>query len=415
MGAKKTAALLAAALAACLVATGGSAGGRAVAAAAAFSGKTQAEAAKAPKTQKTAFDFTAVKMITSSAGWAENANHVCRTADGGKTWNEVTPAATTGPYDMSAGFLDAKTAAVAVSLKNGTTVKVYFTGDGGKTWKSASVFTDDFGGYTVRSLDITDDTHAFLMIQPDHGMNSEPGSLYVTSNSGASWSLVTSTYCMWDDDDGPPSTVGLPFGGSVRFQNMKNGFISGSFTTTTYDELYATRDGGQNWQKVKLPVPSGHPSGLFSAGVPALFGSKNGALTALFAPDGYQSDGFSSMIFVTHDGGADWQSVKEFEDRTVEADFAEKNVWWFWQYEPQSYGEPTEGSFVCTSDAGKTFRCVAPGKTLSPLFKAGQDVVSLDFLDKNTGYTVIASYDGTKSAIYKTVNGGQSWSIVYPK
>ncbi len=250
-----------------------------------------------------ALSLASIRMVSAQVGWATEAlGQVLRTMDGGSTWLDVTPAAPapTGKGGCATAFQSAQDAWLA--CPDGTPaagsvwkLTVWRTTDGGANWSAAvvpTVFTaaDTTGSMEALSLGTSDGVHGWLMAQPGHTMNTEPGELLGTGDGGKTWSLLAET----------GSSGSLPFGGSVAFQGALDGWLAGGKVSTVPDQLYRTLDGGRTWRAVSLPMPSGRQETQAVVTTPTFFSATQGLLPVWF-------QGRASVyLYRTQDGGRTW-------------------------------------------------------------------------------------------------------------
>lgn len=129
--------------------------------------------------------------------------------------------------------------------QSGTGIVMYRGDAAGTKWGSSVVPASE--SLWSGSISSVDSAHAWLLAEPDHGMNSSPATPFATDDAGVHWNAVSST---------TEGAASLPFGGSIRFTSLPTGWIVGATISTTNRELYVTRDGGHMWQKQDLsPAP----------------------------------------------------------------------------------------------------------------------------------------------------------------
>lgn len=161
--------------------------------------------------------LTSIRMVDENTGWAMGGRCLLRTADGGRTWADVTPPGVEKAVrELELEFLDASTAWVAVSSDSQPRLTVFRTTDGGRNWSGTAVAKKSGGNLNGAFLDFIDARNGWLMIVPEHGMSSRPGELYQTGDGGDHWSLVS--FSGDRDREGR-----LPFGGPVGFRDASNG------------------------------------------------------------------------------------------------------------------------------------------------------------------------------------------------
>ena len=183
-------------------------------------------------------NFTQLKMLDPTTGWAINQGQILKTTDGGKTWDDLTPtdwepldtqdtptpatAPPTPPSIVTADFLDADHAWIVASTElsqdeadaqvtalgtattehNGTvtvdanklppvdtTILVRSTLDGGKTWvtSSAIAVVNLIGISTPTMITVHEGWLEAITTNPK--TKSELGSFYHTVDGGMTWTL----------------------------------------------------------------------------------------------------------------------------------------------------------------------------------------------------------------------------------
>ncbi len=155
-----------------------------------------------PKQPQPEPGLQSIHMVDSENGWAQEAGAILRsntwefgnnaimsTTNGGLSWNCVLR---TSPKDKLAPFFyDSETAWVADVFDEATNMTLFRTRAGGRSWLRSELHQS----YNIMDacLAFPDKDVGWLMLIPDHGMNSSPGDLYRTDDSGAHWQQVNST------------------------------------------------------------------------------------------------------------------------------------------------------------------------------------------------------------------------------
>lgn len=369
-------------------------------------GSTNNQPSPASKPQE--LFLSSLEMPSETTGWALSGGTILRTVDGGKHWTDVTPTGAAGSPRFAAQFLDADTGWMAERNGSSSKVTVFRTANGGKTWCSADVpvKTSDAEVYPV-SLSFIDAQRGWLMVEPDHGMNSMPGQLFVSTDSGENWSEVAST----DGDQG-----GLPFGGLIAFRNASDGWLVGAKVSTINRSLFMTRDGGRTWseeRQPKMPLVGGTPD--FE--VPPKFFSPDGKewiLRATFVPDSRKASEYAAFIFSTRDGGRTWQNNPGKLGGTLE--FLDMKDAWMWQSEPRDTGstDPVKGRLYRTWDGGNAWTAIDPDDNLAKYLQKGLDVARLDFVTSRIGWALLWASGSSKSELLRTTDGGNTWTGMEP-
>jgi photosystem II stability/assembly factor-like uncharacterized protein/tetratricopeptide (TPR) repeat protein len=363
-------------------------------------------------------------MIDGENGWTQSANAIFRTSDGGKSWRRVLAASR--EEQLASFFYNSQTAWVAAVFGESSNVTTLRTTDGGNSWIHADLCQVYVNAIQYCFLSFPDTDKGWLMIIPDHGMNSMPGVLYRTDNGGRNWQLVNST--RGNDDDWDPQGTQPGFadrhpylvcGGSIAFQNASNGWLLGSITTTTPAFLFATRDAGQTWQAKKFPLPPLlHNGQIEPEALPRFFpmDGNNGIVGAFFCPtNNNDSTNFCTVIYNTHDGGLTWQPTTPVKYGGA-WNFITEQKGLMWSPEPHDSNStaPVKGVLYRTDDGGITWMPVRVNKGLQEYLTHGEDVVQLDFVDEACGWAIARDWRNVTQLLH-TTDGGQTWSAVQMK
>lgn len=343
--------------------------------------------------------LVALDMVTDKAGWALNGDTVLRTMNGGLSWESVPPPGFGYDPRLVTHFADEKTAWIAVWNEKTKKPTVFRTQNGGETWPSADVPLEFGGGQNFpASIAFIDSKQGWLMVVPEHGMNSSPGHLFATSDGGATWTEIASV-----------QNKTLPFGGRISFRSASEGWLVGVPYSTTERLLYKTQDGGRTWKEQKLALPPELSDGkLDVVSPPTFFSAPDGVMEVTFVPNSHKTAEFANIIYVTHDGGNTWRSSKPLRQGPIS--FIGANEGWAWAAEPRQSesSAPVKGNLQQTHDGGQTWVDVTPDATLKGILETGANIVSLDFVSSAVGYALLRSPDGTMQAM-KSNDGGKTW------
>lgn len=334
-----------------------------------------------------------------------NQYNVLATSDGGSHWKDVTPRLQRGT-PVTPDFV---TASVAWLFALGSN-QLYVTTDGGKTWQQRTAPTDDQYNSLVRFAFINArDGWIILSNQFDPGHS--PLALFRTTDGGKTWTKLQSV-----DAQGNSQLGNLPLQriNWLTFTDAAAGWATGDNARSDgVVRLYMTHDGGATWQAQELPLPSqGFDGPTVDARAPEFFDAQNGILavgssTANFQPEiahRPDSGALGQVIYVTHDGGATWQSGSPLPDPQGLVSFSDANHGW------EASG--TNLDLWATSDGGQTWTKISAGSQSSYAGGGGSPTYNaLDFVSSQIGWaTQTDSTYGT--SLLKTEDGGRAWTQI---
>ena len=368
---------------------------------------------------------TAIQMLDASTGWAvghsaaDPNDHILQTADGGKSWSDVTPPEPASPPDpnnpnsgknAAAFFMSAKDAwaaygfGTAAPVPPGASATVWSTHDGGQNWTaSGPLAISDLEQYWPSNLVFVDGKAGWLMAHVGAGMSHDYVVMFATADAGVTWNKVVNPMAL-------PDTGALDmscYKTGMAFVDAKTGWVSGDCFGVVPGSpyLYQTGDGGQSWQNVTLPPPSD---------VPNLYTNENnacgaGAIEVPSATDGRLpvSCGFMDTnkqrgwLYVSSDGGKTW-TPQALPTAYGLLDFISPTEgWWAGNNTQQDTTVPRV--LYHTTDAGKTW---SAGRKLN---WGGQ----LDFISGQAGWAV--AINGSAVALVQTGDGGNKWGLLTPQ
>ncbi len=330
--------------------------------------------------------FTRLDMITTTTGWALTTTTMVRTTDGGATWTDVAPADwNDAMLPTSAVFQNEDHAWLAqtdpVDFERGV---FYHTSDGGATWERYDV---PFGAGT---MSFVDNVNGWIMVGLGAGAGSQAIAIFVTHNGGATW---TETYRR---DTGEPEPAGeIPLGGSkqgITFRDLQHGWVAGSVPADNIVYLYATENGGVNFQQQDIPLPDGISTAMLSLEAPIFYTNTDGVLPALL----FTPDASATVFYATDDGGLSWTPTSPVPVLG-------------------SYSAPSLDNFIVwdgntlyhSSDQGQSWDAVTPDINLEGM------IAALDFVDEQNGWVTWMDGDGN-AGLYRTSDGGRTWTVPAP-
>lgn len=193
-----------------------------------------------------------IHMVDAQIGWAVAhgfRNELLRTADGGTSWRDVTPAGSSGQraHVWRITVLSSLIAWVMPSNPVGSTsTEVFRTFDGGRTWRSASISAP-----LVESISIINPLEGWLIAFLAAATGRQSVEIYRSTDGGQSRIKVAAS----------EESSGLPlYGGknSITFRSPTTGWIPVYDLHPNSQHLYVTRDGGCTWRQQSLPLLRSH-------------------------------------------------------------------------------------------------------------------------------------------------------------
>jgi photosystem II stability/assembly factor-like uncharacterized protein len=281
---------------------------------------------------------------------------ILRTTDGGEHWRNVTPREL-GPQVQGTApteYLDQDRAWV-MGLAAPGQIRVMRTVDGGAHWQE-TILKDPDVQYQLSNtgsaqLRFVDANHGWLFVSYGHG-GDEAGALYKTVDGGARWSLASKT----DPNRGSGNAV--PWRGfktGFTFVDQKNGWLTIGYSPKPL--LYVTHDSGASWSASSYPDVPGMDMGGHAVSRPRFFSPTSGEFEVLaeqsvvytttdagatwrpsVAPGccgfffldvntgwslSWVNNTNSQTLFHTSDGGQHWQVVHRHLDAQTESEVSQ--------------------------------------------------------------------------------------------
>jgi len=364
----------------------------------------------------TAIDVASLQMETTTVGWAIDSHlasstalfggQILHTVDGGRQWTNVTPPHVTFngqagpiilPHDTVTDFVSPSIAwaatETAVSYPGGSgTILLSATHDRGMHWQQWTVHLPQLADRAVfnpvvNQVDFVNARIGWMVFGPltgpDGGMGASGMELWRTTNGGHSWTRVYQTA---HGINGSAVTFNSATNGWMVFQANNVNIPVGGVNT-----LERTTNGGRTWTAASVNLISG----LNLTGVLPAFDGAHGILLTtmgLFA------------ILRTDNGGQHWSDlsttpiiVPSFWTGQMIGDQV------VWILTPTKLWRSTTGGRLWTVQSTAAF--LHPGKK-------GNDTKRLDFITAEIGWMWDSTL--TSSRVWKTTDGGRSWTSWTP-
>ncbi len=292
-------------------------------------------------------------------------HNIVRTTDGGSTWTKATPTgATSNTVMLAVHFLDTNTGWVATTDQQQPqgmpmAVALYRTRDGGQTWSSTTVpFSYSF--VTPYPLVSLD------FLDANRGWMTIYGPARMSTTPGQLFSTTDggATWTQTATTAGGGLGAGqIPFGGSIYFHDASTGWLVGSMADNSAQHLYITHDGGLDWQEQVLAVADAvqSPSRIHIPSVPVFFSDTQGVIIAVLIHDNQQLP-TSAVVFATSDAGKSWTGATSVP-ASYSAPFAffDNQHWWIWTSGPHwtDLMAPVQGILYRTANGNQVWNVPA--------------------------------------------------------
>ncbi len=209
------------------------------------------------------------------------------------------------------------------------------------------------------------------------------GSVFKTTNSGATWSGTTITVT------GGQTKFSTRY---VDFGSKTNGVVAGLYGTIVATSSFAasTTDGGATWTEIVLPTDAKGITAVGMAGPGTIvLGGVDGPAKA--------------AIFTTTNGGTSWTTRKIAAKGVADIDFLTDKLGFVVSY-PAKGPATTNEQILSTNDGAGTWN--SPFSGVVPV-----QILSAAWVDKDNGFVGGRSDDNSKLAIARTTNGGAAWTL----
>jgi len=218
-------------------------------------------------------------------------------------------------------------------------------------------------------------------------------SLQHSTDGGATWSTIGAI----------PAGAGL--NSQLSFSDEQTGWLTADGTQTTVSvtngkvvklappvPLWVTRDGGQSWAPIGIPLPAGAPDKAVQAALPVFFGSDG-----LLELDSEAGPGpIQTYIATTHDGGHTWSSPV-----LAPGGLPRGGVLFLG---PQHWLISMGPKLSETTDGGKTW---TTRQVLTD--RLALDLVPWNYIDATTIWSEVGP-----DRLIRSTDGGQTWTSVVP-
>ncbi|MGH3658080.1 MAG: oxidoreductase [Micromonosporaceae bacterium] len=236
--------------------------------------------------------FRGLAALDADTAWVSgSAGGVWRTGDGGRTWEDVSPA---GAGDMA--FRDIEVhddhRASVLAIGEGEASRIYTTDDGGATWRLGFVNDDPRAFYDCMDF-FPGGRHGLAMSDPVDGKFR----ILATYDGGESWEVLPS--------DGMPDAVAGEFGFAASGTCLVTAGAHDAWIASggAASRIFHSSDRGVSWSVTDAPVPAGETAGVNAL---AFRGPRHGVAVGgdFAAPQGGVASGVSRDGRTWRAGGA---------------------------------------------------------------------------------------------------------------
>lgn len=330
----------------------------------------------------------AVQSVAPASLLVWDADGLYLTTDGGTQWQTITPPGILNPLRdvLAVRFVTPNDGWVVLGSSGINGLTIERTVDGGATWTHQSLPNTLYARGLSASLAFTSTHNGYLLLH----LPNQPSSLYATTNSGSTWSLITKA---------------APIR-RIRFTNALDGFGLG----LNSQHLWKTTDGGNIWSAEPL---TGTNTATLT--LPQFVGLTGAYVSVPTAPSSLHP----ATLNVTENGGATW-TAKPLPF-TVKAPGATSPIA-FSMATAHSWFYAGSYTLEVTTDYGIQWTSITPNIPFASIalldFRTSQDgwaVVNGQWCPGGTAtVTACASPLASGSLLLHTTNDGLTFSPVKP-
>jgi photosystem II stability/assembly factor-like uncharacterized protein len=271
--------------------------------------RTATTEAPSPTPLLASLNLTTYDFVTPSIGWAvEQLNTpttpaggfaVFKTTDGAKHWQKQLDLQSSfvGFVPLSVQFIDQSHGFIAVG---DPFEQLNRTTDGGVSWESIPLPANSF---RVDGIAFSSSRYGWLLL------GGQMPTLYATNDAGGTWRRLP---------DPPRDASGL------GYRSSNEVWMGSAATSLTAPHVYLSRDAGQTWNEVDLPLPSGSSSAVHYIPASVELPPRNGVVVHIPPFDQPELIAFSRTL-TSFDQGATWRDVPAPPGRVAYQDGVH---WW---------------------------------------------------------------------------------------
>jgi hypothetical protein len=356
------------------------------------------------------------KLVSSGEGWAivkqpsdraqDHATdsedctdeHLYWTDNDGQSWREITPDRMPARNLGSVFFLD-RVHGWMISPDSGrgesnAPIHIVYTEDGGKGWRTVLLqrpLVNSITDMSPMEIFFSDASHGWILWRWAQ-MHSRANALTATSDGGRTWRTLPE----------PPGP------GPMQFTSAQNGWIIGDSAGQVgvpiieRDQVWATRDGGEHWSAIFIPVPADAPDSVRFGELK--FNDKGeGVVAAQSWVSNYVERFFTC---VTHDGGGSWR-FSQFDGYGASPSLVGTHVVW------TVFHWPVAPTTIRIGD-----REIAPA--IPEILSLQGQLGNLNFIDDSSAWAIYANgrirplMPPVPFELLSTTDGGKTFRTITP-
>jgi photosystem II stability/assembly factor-like uncharacterized protein len=313
-------------------------------------------------------------LDAAAQGWAATSRGLSSTADGGVSWQAVSPAGISANQIRGIRIVGANGWLVVATGVRKTPLALYSTVDRGRTWSSAPLPVPKDADVAAPADIEPVGSQLFVGIRLEPNRFGLSRGLLLASSDGVKWKQTA-----------------LPAGGRIAFPTAEDGWLVGGLAN---ERLYATHNGGKNWNAV-APKPAITQPASTVYGLPVFSSETEGVLPVSLAAGARSTLAFET----TDDGGRTWSVAARVR---IGKSLAFGSAVPAAVVDPEYWLAAVGTKLLAVSDGGlaRTTVGTLPGP-----------VTRLQFASREAGWVQVA---GNALKLFATTDGGATWTQLKP-
>jgi photosystem II stability/assembly factor-like uncharacterized protein len=270
-------------------------------------------------------------------------------------------------------------------------ITLMVTADGGRTWQALPIEVERGSWGPSFDIFVLDALNGWIVVNRTETMNSSAADLYWTRDGGQTWQKSR-----------------LPNNGPVRFISPTVGWAIGSCCTGAPLQLYRTTDGGATWrQQVVAPDPIDDSFDYNDYALPVFLDESQGILPITLRGSSSETTGLA--FYETSDAGQTWTLAATAPPNEAFANYG------------SGISIPTsivsrEVWFVSAGRLSVTRNSGADWETITPAGFSDYFLERIQFATDTSGWALASrtrSDFTSERGLFASDDGGQTWTPLY--